>query len=358
MARDAMQSSHPIEVVVHHPDEVDQIFDSISYAKGASLVRMLYECVGANCFYRALHDYLTHFSYANATTEDLWRFLERASGLQITAMAHSWTSQTGYPVLSVVEEPQQDGSVVVKLRQKRFFADKAMKDDLVESSDEGPLAASSLWDVPLTVLRSTHPTSIQSLGIWRAKSSSESPVAASDDDGGTEATALSPLDTTAFSEQLRLAKGEWLLLNPRQSGFYLVKYPAHWWQALQTPVRTQQLDVVDRMGLLNSMFAFAKSGMVSLADLLAFTRAYVHEREFLCWKELSHNLRFYCALFGDDVDVHPKLQAYVRELYHDVFPHLTWDAAVGESDVTAQFRRDVIGMLAERLCLMFGKDLR
>ena len=37
---DAMESSHPIEVPVSHPDEINEIFDGISYAKGA----MSYEC--------------------------------------------------------------------------------------------------------------------------------------------------------------------------------------------------------------------------------------------------------------------------------------------------------------------------
>ena len=37
---DALKSSHPIEVEVGHPSEVDEIFDSISYNKGASVIRM------------------------------------------------------------------------------------------------------------------------------------------------------------------------------------------------------------------------------------------------------------------------------------------------------------------------------
>ena len=36
---DALSSSHAIEVKVGHPAEVDQIFDSISYNKGASIIR-------------------------------------------------------------------------------------------------------------------------------------------------------------------------------------------------------------------------------------------------------------------------------------------------------------------------------
>ena len=31
---DALDNSHPIEVPVGHPEEVDEIFDAISYCKG------------------------------------------------------------------------------------------------------------------------------------------------------------------------------------------------------------------------------------------------------------------------------------------------------------------------------------
>ena len=43
---DALKSSHPIEVEVGHPSEVDEIFDNISYNKGASVIRMLYNWIG------------------------------------------------------------------------------------------------------------------------------------------------------------------------------------------------------------------------------------------------------------------------------------------------------------------------
>lgn len=39
-------SSHPIEVPVGHPDEVEEIFDAISYEKGASVIRMLFDYLG------------------------------------------------------------------------------------------------------------------------------------------------------------------------------------------------------------------------------------------------------------------------------------------------------------------------
>ena len=36
MTTDALESSHPISVEVGHPDEINEIFDSISYEKGKS----------------------------------------------------------------------------------------------------------------------------------------------------------------------------------------------------------------------------------------------------------------------------------------------------------------------------------
>lgn len=46
MDLDALDNSHPIEIPVGHPDEVDEIFDIISYSKGASVIRMLHNWIG------------------------------------------------------------------------------------------------------------------------------------------------------------------------------------------------------------------------------------------------------------------------------------------------------------------------
>ena len=44
MGLDALESSHPISVVVNHPDEINELFDRISYGKGQYLSRF-------QCFY-------------------------------------------------------------------------------------------------------------------------------------------------------------------------------------------------------------------------------------------------------------------------------------------------------------------
>ena len=52
-----------VQVPVGHPTEVDEIFDNISYNKGASVIRMLYNWIGSENFKRGMSKYLTKYSY-------------------------------------------------------------------------------------------------------------------------------------------------------------------------------------------------------------------------------------------------------------------------------------------------------
>ena len=55
---DALASSHPISIPVKHPDEINEIFDRISYAKGASIIRMMDKFLTEKTFRGGLTNYL------------------------------------------------------------------------------------------------------------------------------------------------------------------------------------------------------------------------------------------------------------------------------------------------------------
>ena len=65
---DALDNSHPIEVEVGHPSEIDEIFDAISYSKGAAVIRMLHDYLGEHDFKAGLNSYLNAFKYKNGRT--------------------------------------------------------------------------------------------------------------------------------------------------------------------------------------------------------------------------------------------------------------------------------------------------
>ncbi|XP_021350769.1 aminopeptidase N-like, partial [Mizuhopecten yessoensis] len=51
---DGLVTSHPVYVPVSHPDEINEIFDRISYGKGASIIRMMRFFLGEDTFKRGL----------------------------------------------------------------------------------------------------------------------------------------------------------------------------------------------------------------------------------------------------------------------------------------------------------------
>ena len=48
---DALKSSHPVIVPIKHAEEVDQVFDAISYCKGSTVVNMVAAILGECCRY-------------------------------------------------------------------------------------------------------------------------------------------------------------------------------------------------------------------------------------------------------------------------------------------------------------------
>ncbi|TYZ58892.1 hypothetical protein PybrP1_008181 [[Pythium] brassicae (nom. inval.)] len=325
--KDAMTTSHPIEVVVHHPHEADEIFDTISYNKGASIVRMLSEFLGRETFYKGVSAYLVQFSYKNTVTEDLWEALERASGVNIKQMASSWTQQMGFPLLTLKETATEAGGCRYVLEQERFFANR------VHAQDD-----KSLWDVPLTVITSDAPSAIKRVGIWAAKSSGtfdaadvQTPVAADD----------------AINRQLQAPAGSrgWVKLNPNQTSFYLVNYSPAMWKKLQVPVKERAFGAIDRVSLLSSAFALAGAGVLGVPDALDFTSAFMEEPEFLVWKEIAARMSYYSELFHDEA-FYPELQQYIRTLFSRVMARLTWEKRADSRDSNeGQFRKTVISRL-------------
>ncbi|KAK8794676.1 hypothetical protein WA158_001657 [Blastocystis sp. Blastoise] len=81
LSEDCIKSSHPIEITVNRPEEVSQIFDGISYSKGATVIWMLYNFIGREAFRKDISSYLTTFKYKNTATENLWKHLSCPAGI-------------------------------------------------------------------------------------------------------------------------------------------------------------------------------------------------------------------------------------------------------------------------------------
>ncbi|CAJ1366412.1 unnamed protein product [Effrenium voratum] len=119
---DALRSSHPIQVPIAHAEEVEEVFDAISYCKGGSVVRMIFSVLGEKDFQKGLQLYFERHKYGNTVTTDLWNAWKEVSGKPIDKMMSSWTQQMGFPVLEVQNDPFVSGGAL-ELKQRWFLAD-------------------------------------------------------------------------------------------------------------------------------------------------------------------------------------------------------------------------------------------
>jgi aminopeptidase N len=114
---DGVNESHPIIETVSNPDEINELFDSISYSKGGSVLRMIRNVLTPEKFQQGISQYLEKSKFGNAKTQQLWDALQTVvddPDLNVTEIMNTWTLQMGYPVLHVDTKSGQ-------VTQERFF---------------------------------------------------------------------------------------------------------------------------------------------------------------------------------------------------------------------------------------------
>jgi len=106
MDADSLPTSRPISIQSTNPADIFQLFDSITYDKGATLIRMMSMFLGEQIFQKGIRNYLKELSYGSATQEDLWRYLSNAAEnkIDVEKIMNGWTKQPGYPIVEINRE--------------------------------------------------------------------------------------------------------------------------------------------------------------------------------------------------------------------------------------------------------------
>ncbi|XP_076380001.1 puromycin-sensitive aminopeptidase isoform X3 [Megalopta genalis] len=303
---DALQNSHPIEVPVGHPSEIDEIFDEISYNKGACVIRMLHAYIGDDDFRKGMNLYLNRYSYGNAETMDLWRALEEASNKNVGSVMSTWTEQQGFPVVTV--EHRQDGSDrILTLTQKRFLAG-----GVEETGD-------SSWMIPISVSTSKDPKKFVLTDLLDEK-------------------------TKEFRVK-DVAPESWVKLNPGTIGFYRTHYSSEALSLLLPAVKDGTLPPLDRLGLFDDLFAVAQAGRAFTVEVLQLMHAFKKEDNFTVWSSIDNALRKIGFLLSH-LDCLDSYKAFGRSLMHDIRNKLGWDPKPNESHCDTLLRSLVLDRMA------------
>ncbi len=233
MSRDALINTHPIKIDSVSPNEIIQIFDEISYDKGASILRMVEAYLGSDAFKFGIRDYLVKNKYSNASSEDFWHSLEKVSGKKVASIVNKWIKKSGYPVVSVVLDEEE-----IILRQERFqFSGKIDND---------------IWSIPITMKLN----------------------------GKSEEFLMDRKEHVIKNKNLKSLK-----LNIDQTGFYRVHY-----NDLYDLVVNSELSELEKFGIINDAMAFLMAGIIPFVKYLDIVRRYFNEEDYLPILEISNQL--------------------------------------------------------------------
>nr|XP_048706530.1 endoplasmic reticulum aminopeptidase 2-like isoform X3 [Caretta caretta] len=324
MGRDSMNSSRPISSKAENPTQIKEMFDTVSYDKGACILHMLRNFLTEEVFQNGIIHYLKKHSYSNAKNNDLWNSLANTcseedftsgkfcySKSQVAKNAHSyyvdehfdiaeimntWTLQKGIPLI-IVEQNQKR----IKIRQERFLKGIFQHDPQWASMQIG-----FLWHVPLTYITSHS----KSIGRHLLKNHS---------------------DTIELVEDVN-----WVKFNVDMNGYYIVHYEGNGWDTIIELLNQNHtiFSYKDRANLIHNAFQLVSAGRLSLDRALDLMQYLQHESSNIV---LLQGLDYLAAIYHmmerrNISDVTESLKRYILQHFKLVIDRQTWSDEGSISD--------------------------
>jgi puromycin-sensitive aminopeptidase len=312
---DALQTSHPIQVPIHHAEEVEQVFDAISYCKGGSVVRMIKAVLGLQHFQTGLANYMKKYAYGNTTTVDLWNAWSEVSGMPVNEMMASWTEQMGFPLLKVIKEDWTSDatSVTLELEQSWFIAD---------GSELDAAGAAKKWTIPL--LTCTAAGMQADMTLMREPTASI--TIALGQEGGSNGEA-------------------WVKLNAGQEVPMRVLHSTEMLRRLAAGIQTKTLQAIDRAALVNDAYALVKAGHQSPTELIRLLGNYHDEDDYIVWGGLSEALLGLNAILSDSAELCALFQTFAKNMVLKLMAKVGWEPQTSDGHLTTLLRGVMISLV-------------
>lgn len=314
MEVDSLSSSHPVSSQVDTPTQIQEMFDDVSYDKGACILNMLRDFLTPEAFKIGIVRYLRRYSYQNTVNSHLWESLtnicqsddldegrlkdegfcsqEKAQSgapkwysgdqLDVRAIMDTWTLQEGFPLVTVEVRGRQ-----VRLSQERYL-----------KTDDPSQTHGFLWQVPLTYITSSSSTVHRFLLKTRT-------------------------DVLYLPEEVG-----WIKFNVDMSGYYMVHYEGEGWRSLTSLLLTNHraLSSNDRASLINNAFQLVSVGKVGLDTALDLSLYLSKETDIMpVTQGLGELVPLYKLMEKRDMEgLENQMKGYIVELFRGLIDRQTW----------------------------------
>uniref|UniRef100_A0A673WVM3 Aminopeptidase n=1 Tax=Salmo trutta TaxID=8032 RepID=A0A673WVM3_SALTR len=299
MEVDSLSSSHPVSSQVDTPTQIQEMFDDVSYDKGACILNMLRDFLTPEAFKIGIVRYLRRYSYQNTVNSHLWESLTNVSvqhtnsqhtinqhtvtvNLDVRAIMDTWTLQEGFPLVTVEVRGRQ-----VRLSQERYL-----------KTDDPSQTHGFLWQVPLTYITSSSSTVHRFLLKTRT-------------------------DVLYLPEEVG-----WVKFNVDMSGYYMVHYEGEGWRSLTSLLLTNHraLSSNDRASLINNAFQLVSVGKVGLDTALDLSLYLSKETDIMpVTQGLGELVPLYKLMEKRDMEgLENQMKGYIVELFRGLIDRQTW----------------------------------
>uniref|UniRef100_A0AAQ5WXI2 Aminopeptidase n=1 Tax=Amphiprion ocellaris TaxID=80972 RepID=A0AAQ5WXI2_AMPOC len=311
---DSLNSSRPISSPAENPTQIKEMFDTVSYDKGACVLHMLRHFLTDEVFQSGIVRYLRKYSYKNAHNQDLWDslanfnhlpFCDRGEHLDLTAMMNTWTLQKGIPLVTVTRKGPR---LLFKLQHLHFSVDAPF------------YFYSFLWQIPLTYKTDVSGTIHRHL-------------------------MTSPTDSIHIGEE-----ASWVKVNTDMTGFYVVHYEESGWDVMTKLLRENYtaLSYKDRTQLIHNAFQLVTAGHLPLnkaLDLIGYLKRETHTVPLL--KGLGYLEAFYHIIEKRDemftlIFLRVLGQMYILQFFRAVIDQQTWSDSGSVSE--RRLRSEVLSL--------------
>lgn len=218
---DARRVTRAIRAKADTPDEINQMFDGISYGKAAAVLQMVENYETPAVFRQGVHNYLLAHMYGNATAQNFWNAQTAVSHLPIDQIMDSFIAEPGVPGLEF--SAPQAGKVEVS--QNRFYLNSDVK-----------ASGNQQWMIPVCFV--------------------------ADNAKGEQCELLG-----AKQQSLSVPEAKIFFADARAMGYYRYAIRPEQMQALMQGIETK-LTPVERMDVLGDLWAYVHADQASVGTYL------------------------------------------------------------------------------------------
>ncbi|KAJ8921490.1 hypothetical protein NQ315_003108 [Exocentrus adspersus] len=287
METDSYLTSQALQSNASTPSEVSAKFGTITYSKGASVLRMVEHAIGVDAFRTGIRNYLKDHAYSSTLPEDLWTSLNAASvnssttqlPTDLNTIMENWVKKSGFPLLTVTVSGRN-----VIITQERF---------LLSGRDR-----SSKWYVPVTFTTSA-------------------------DTNGFANTIPENWLTPDTDVSIALPTGaEWIILNNHETAFYRVNYDEELWNNLTRALASSNfsnIPEINRAQIVDDVFSLAKVDKIPYSKVFEYLQFLVNDDSYFTWYPAFNGFNYIFRRLGRESAIGKAISAELSYLMEKLY---------------------------------------